>query len=256
MTTTLHRFGAALGRLLHGPDRVEVSVSADGPHGEIGVPRDGDGVWEVVTAGGRPCLAPDDSSHYLYFTLPAEFLARAAEHRGGIWLDVEYLGDRFGLFRVHYASTDPTAPVEGLYKVAEQRWRSEAAGLRRFRRGLFPLPDFDPGRTQNLGASFRVEFRQEVLVSRVTATLAPPADAGAFALVAPLPELRKLPGRFYPINYLFIEITNACNFKCTWCPDEVMGRRRGFMKKEKVFRLLDEIAGKKGWLGPIYPVKL
>ena len=39
----------------------------------------------------------------------------------------------------------------------------------------------------------------------------------------PLPELRKLPGRFYPINYLFIEITNACNFKCTWCPDDDHG---------------------------------
>jgi radical SAM protein with 4Fe4S-binding SPASM domain len=35
-----------------------------------------------------------------------------------------------------------------------------------------------------------------------------------------------------------------------------MGRRRGFMKKERVFRLLDEIAEKKTWLGPLYPVKL
>ena len=65
-----------------------------------------------------------------------------------------------------------------------------------------------------------------------------------------------MPGRLYPINYLFIEITNACNFKCTWCPDDMMGRRRGFMKKEKVFRILDEIAAKRSWLGPIYPVKL
>ena len=65
-----------------------------------------------------------------------------------------------------------------------------------------------------------------------------------------------MPGRFYPINYLFVEITNACNFKCTWCPDEIMGRRRGFMKKERVFRLLDEIAEKRAWLGPLYPVKL
>ena len=65
-----------------------------------------------------------------------------------------------------------------------------------------------------------------------------------------------MPGRFYPINYLFIEITNACNFKCTWCPDDIMGRRRGFMKKEKVFRILDEIAAKRSWLGPLYPVKL
>jgi radical SAM protein with 4Fe4S-binding SPASM domain len=35
-----------------------------------------------------------------------------------------------------------------------------------------------------------------------------------------------------------------------------MERRRGFMKKEKVFRLLDEIAEKKAVLGPLYPVKL
>jgi len=279
MTTALHRFGSALGRLIHGADRAQLLVGPQGPHGGIGAPRGGDGVWEVVTAGGRPCLAPDESSHYVYFTLPAELLARAAARGGsarageppqlksergftprerdaGLWLDVEYFGDRYGLFRVHYASTDRGAPVDGLYKPAVQRWRSDAAGLRRFRRALFPLPDFDPGRTQNQGASFRVEFRQEVLIAKVTATLAPPADAGDFALVAPLPELKKLPGRFYPINYLFIEITNACNFKCTWCPDEIMGRRRGFMKKEKVFRLLDEIAGKRSWLGPIFPVKL
>ena len=35
-----------------------------------------------------------------------------------------------------------------------------------------------------------------------------------------------------------------------------MDRRRGFMKKEKVFRILDEIAAKRSWLGPLYPVKL
>ena len=256
MTTALNRFGHALGRLLHGSDRAEMTVSPTGPRGDLGVPRGGDGGWEVVTAGGRPCLTPDESSHYLYFTPPAEFLTRAAEHGEGVWLEVEYFGDRYGLFRVQYASTDGTAPVDGLYKPAEQRWRSDAAGLRRFRRALFPLPDFDPGRTQNQGASFRVEFRREVLIARVTATLGPPADADAFGLTAPLPELRKMPGRFYPINYLFIEITNACNFKCTWCPDEIMGRRRGFMKKEKVLRLLDEIAAKKSWLGPLYPVKL
>jgi MoaA/NifB/PqqE/SkfB family radical SAM enzyme len=256
MTTALHRFGNALGRLIHGADRAQLVVGPQGPRGDLGAPRGGDGVWEVVTAGGRPCLAPDESSHYLYFTLPPELLARAAERGQGLWLDVEYFGDRYGLFRVQYASTDRAAPVDGLYQPAEQRWRGEAAGLRRFRRALFPLPDFDPGRTQNQGASFRVEFRQEVLISSVTATFAPPADASDFALVAPLPELKKLPGRFYPINYLFIEITNACNFKCTWCPDEIMGRRRGFMKKEKVFRLLDEIAGKRSWLGPIFPVKL
>jgi MoaA/NifB/PqqE/SkfB family radical SAM enzyme len=90
----------------------------------------------------------------------------------------------------------------------------------------------------------------------VAVTLQPPDGLEALRALAPLPELRKMPGRFYPINYLFIEITNACNFKCTWCPDDIMGRKRGFMKKQKVFRLLEEIASKKGWLGPLYPVKL
>jgi len=253
VTTVLSRLGSALGRLVHGGDAAEMRVGPGGPTGEIRVPREGDGVWEVRTVQGRPCLSPDDRSYYLYFVLPPELKARA---RAGLWLDVEYLGDRFGQFRVQYASTDRGAEFEGLYKSAEQRWDGDAAGLRRFRRALFPLPDFDPARTQNQDASFRIEFRREVLITRLTATLAPPADAEAFTLVAPLPDLRKMPGRFYPINYLFIEITNACNFKCTWCPDDIMGRRRGFMKKEKVFRILDEIGQKRGWLGPLYPVKL
>jgi MoaA/NifB/PqqE/SkfB family radical SAM enzyme len=93
-------------------------------------------------------------------------------------------------------------------------------------------------------------------VSGLRAALAPPPDAAAFDRVAPLPELRKLPGRFYPINYLFVEITNACNFKCTWCPDEIMDRRRGFMSKTKAFRIFDEVAEKRPFLGPLYPVKL
>jgi radical SAM protein with 4Fe4S-binding SPASM domain len=253
VSSVLSRIGSALGRLVHGGESAEMRVGPGGPLGDLAVPREGDGVWEVRTAQGRPCLTPDDRSYYLYFVLPAELRGRA---KGGLWVEVEYLGDRFGQFRVQYASTDAAAEHGGLYKPAEQRWDGDAAGLRRFRRALFPLPDFDPGRTQNQGASFRIEFRREVLVTRVTATLAPPADAAAFARVAPLPDLRKMPGRLYPINYLFIEITNACNFKCTWCPDDIMGRRRGFMKKEKVFRILDEIADKRAWMGPLYPVKL
>jgi MoaA/NifB/PqqE/SkfB family radical SAM enzyme len=239
--------------MLHGPDQLELTVGVDGPHGPITVPRDADGIWEVRDVQGRSCLAPDERSHYVYFVLPAEFLARA---RRGLWLDVEYFGDRYAPFRIQYASSDPSAEFDGLYKPAEQRWSDDAVGLRRFRRALFALPDFAPGRTQNLGASFRIEFRSEVLVSRLVVSREAPADAAAFPVVAPLPELKKMPGRFYPINYLFIEITNACNFKCTWCPDDIMGRRRGFMKKEKVFRILDEVAQKHSWLGPLYPVKL
>jgi radical SAM protein with 4Fe4S-binding SPASM domain len=253
MTAALKQLGNTLGRLIKGADRLEMRVMPEGPVGEVSVPRAADGVWEVERVQGRPCLRPDESSYYLYFVVPESFRARA---RRGLWLDVSYFGDRHGQFRVQYVSQDRGAPLDGLYQPAEQRWNGDAVGLRRFRRALFPLPDFDPTRTQNLGASFRMEFRSELLVSDLRVALEPPDDLPSFSLTAPLPDLRKLPGRFYPINYLFIEITNACNFKCTWCPDEIMDRRRGFMKKEKVFRILDEIAEKRAWLGPLYPVKL
>jgi MoaA/NifB/PqqE/SkfB family radical SAM enzyme len=248
----LVRLAGAVDRLL-GRDAVGVEATAQGPIGEIGVANAGDGRHELVQAMGRPCLRPDEGSHYLYFTLPAEFRARATR---GLWVEVEYLGERFGEFRLQYASQDRAAEFGGLYKSAEQRFVPGDLGLRRFRCALFPLPDFDPHGLQNHGASFRLEFRRELVVARLGASLRPPQDAARFSESAPLPELRKLPGRFYPINYLFIEITNACNFKCTWCPDEIMERRRGFMKKERAFRLLDELAAKRAWLGPLYPVKL
>ena len=253
MNATLARLGSGLGRLLRGPDRLEVEVGVEGPAGDFAVPSGGDGEWETTAVQGRACLRPTPSSYYLYAVLPEAFRRRAG---GGLWVEVEYFGPHYGEFRLQYASADRAGPWDGLYKAAEQRWQPGTAGLRRFRRAVFPLPDFDPERTQNLGASFRLEFRRELLVSHLAVGLDPPADLGAFPAVAPLPDLRKMPGRFYPINYLFVEITNACNFKCTWCPDEIMGRRRGFMKKERVFRILDEIAEKRSWLGPLYPVKL
>jgi hypothetical protein len=144
MSATLHRIGSALGRLLHGPDRLEAVVSADGPQGDLLVPSGGDGVWEVRTVQGRPCLTPDERSHYLYFQLPPAFRARATD---GLWVEVEYFGDRFAQFRVQYASTDSAAEHGGLYKAAPQRWDGDAAGLSRFRTAAFPLPDFDPERT-------------------------------------------------------------------------------------------------------------
>jgi len=253
VNATLARLGSGLGRLLRSRDRLEVEVGLAGPAGDFAVPSEGDGAWETAVVQGRPCLRPTESAYYLYCTLPEAFRQRAG---AGLWVEVEYYGSRYGEFRLQYASTDRDEAMDGLYKPAEQRWQPEAAGLSRFRRAVFPLPDFDPGRTQNQGASFRLEFRRELLVSRLAVSLAPPPDLEAFPAVAPLAELRKMPGRHYPINYLFVEITNACNFKCTWCPDAIMGRRRGFMKKERVFRLLDEIAEKRVWLGPLYPVKL
>jgi MoaA/NifB/PqqE/SkfB family radical SAM enzyme len=242
-----------LARLLGAPESLELRVGPAGPEGDFTVPSGHDGVYEVTTAGGRPCLRPAESSYYLYCALPEAFRRRA---KRGVHVEVEYYGARHGEFRLQYASTDPAATENGVYKAAEQRWQPDAVGLRRFRRAVFPLPDFDPTRTQNLGASFRFEFRRELLLHRVSVSLAPPADLASFPATAPAVDLLKLPGRFYPIDYLFIEITNACNFKCTWCPDEIMGRRRGFMKKERVFQVVDEIAEKRSWLGPLFPVKL
>jgi radical SAM protein with 4Fe4S-binding SPASM domain len=254
VTTALHRLTSALDRLFGGsPAAVGLAVLPGGPVGEIGVPRGGDGIWEVRDVLGRPYLSPTESSQYIYCVLPPDFRKRV---QGGVWLEIEYLGSRYGGFRIQYASRDATVPpFDGLYKPAEQRW-SGTEGERVVRRALFPLPDFDPSRVQNNGASFRIEFRDEVLISAVRASLEEPSDLSAFPLVAPLPELKKLPGRFYPINYLFVEITNACNFKCTWCPDEIMDRHRGFMTKEKMFGILEEVAAKKPWLGPLFPVKL
>ncbi len=48
-----------------------------------------------------------------------------------------------------------------------------------------------------------------------------------------------LPDRFQRIH---IELTNKCNFSCTFCPDAIMNRNRGFMEKETAFKILDEIA--------------
>jgi radical SAM protein with 4Fe4S-binding SPASM domain len=253
LNATLARLGGGLSRFFGGPSELEVVVGREGPRGQIDVPSGGDGVWRLVERQGRSCLAPDETSYYVYFSLPGDFRRRAS---AGLWIEIEYYGSRFGEFRLQYSSTVPDGPVEGLYRSAEQRWTPGDAGLLRFRKALFVLPDFDASRTQHHGASFRLEFRSELLVSGVRARLEPPRGVEGYPAVAPLPELKKMPGRFYPINYLFVEITNACNFKCTWCPDEVMDRRRGFMKKEKVFRLLDEVGEKRSWLGPIFPVKL
>ena len=234
-------------------DSLELTVGPDGPSGKISVPSDGDGVWEIATIDGRACLVPNESSHYIYFVLPDDFLGSV---EGDLWLEVDYVGHHYAEFRVQYVSNDRSVPPDGLYNTAEQRWSGEASGHDSVRRAVFHLEDFDPARRQNLEACFRVEFRRDVRITRLEVLKDAPSSLDELPTVAPLPELRKMPGRLYPLDYLFIEITNACNFKCTWCPDEIMDRRRGFMKKERAFGLLDEVADKRSLLGPIYPVKL
>jgi len=53
-----------------------------------------------------------------------------------------------------------------------------------------------------------------------------------------------------------VELTNLCNFHCTFCPDEIMERPRGMMAFEEACRIFDEMARIKNRLGPLYPVKL
>ncbi len=185
MNVALARLGDSLSRLLRGPDRLVVEVGPEGPAGDFAVPSAGDGEWETTIVQGRACLRPTESSYYLYGVLPEAFRRRAT---AGAWVEVEYFGPHHGEFRLQYASVDRTQPWDGLYKAAEQRFQPEAMGLRRFRRAVFHLPDFDPGRTQNEGASFRLEFRRELLVSRMAVALEPPRTSSASRRWPPCPS--------------------------------------------------------------------
>ncbi|NJL98049.1 MAG: radical SAM protein [Synechococcaceae cyanobacterium SM2_3_2] len=46
------------------------------------------------------------------------------------------------------------------------------------------------------------------------------------------------------LDRLHIEVTNVCNFKCEFCPDAIMGRKRGHMDLGLLERLLDELAAR------------
>lgn len=44
-----------------------------------------------------------------------------------------------------------------------------------------------------------------------------------------------------PLDRLHIELTNVCNFKCDFCPDAIMNRRRGHMDLALLKQILDEV---------------
>ncbi|RZM76556.1 radical SAM/SPASM domain-containing protein [Leptolyngbya iicbica] len=44
------------------------------------------------------------------------------------------------------------------------------------------------------------------------------------------------------LDRLHIEVTNVCNFKCEFCPDAIMARRRGHMSFELLEKVLTEVA--------------
>jgi radical SAM protein with 4Fe4S-binding SPASM domain len=214
---------------------------------------EGDGRYSIVERGGRAAVTPERWAQYLYFRLAGELRERL---RSRAVIEVDYFGRSFATFRLQYVSRDPSAPYGGLYKEATQLWDGIEEGEPRWKRALFVIEDFDPGRFQNVEASFRLELRQDFQIGRVAVSEEPPSGVDSFPAVAPLPSIRKSPDRVYPIWWLFVEITNLCNFHCTFCPDEIMERQRGMMPFEDACRIFDQVAREKNRLGPLYPVKL
>lgn len=258
MATVFDRVGALLGRkseartvLTVEPDRVaQVVKSADG---SLRLANEGDGRYDLVKLEDRVGATPDRRSQYLYLLLSAELRDKLAER---LVIEIEYYGKAFATFRLQYSSTDPSAPYHGLYKEAEQFWTGEETAEPTWKKCLFVIEEFEPARFQNLDASFRLELRQDFHVSRIAVSAELPEDADKFSVKAPLPSLRKSPDRVYPIWWLFVELTNVCNFHCTFCPDEIMERKRGMMDFDEARRIFDMIAKDRQRIGPLYPVKL
>ncbi|MEE8429782.1 MAG: radical SAM protein, partial [Candidatus Desulfatibia sp.] len=50
-------------------------------------------------------------------------------------------------------------------------------------------------------------------------------------------------GRYvhFPIQRVHLELTNACNFDCTFCPKRLMTRKYGFMETPFAKRIIDQI---------------
>lgn len=214
---------------------------------------EGDGRYDIVDKGGRAAVTPEAWSQYLYFWVHPELRERLAARAV---IEVDYYGTSFAPFRLQYVSTDRGAPYDGIYKEAEQRWDGVTLEEPGWKKALFIIDDFDPSRVQNVDASFRMEIRQDFHVGRVAVSSEALDDLAAFPEVAPLPTIRKSPDRVYPIWWLFVEITNLCNFHCTFCPDEIMERNRGMMDYEDACKIFDQVAREKNRLGPLYPVKL
>ncbi|MEL7053316.1 MAG: radical SAM protein, partial [Cyanobacteria bacterium J06588_5] len=46
----------------------------------------------------------------------------------------------------------------------------------------------------------------------------------------------------YRLERIHLEVTNVCNFKCEFCPDAIMERKRGHMDIALLEKALDDIA--------------
>ena len=61
------------------------------------------------------------------------------------------------------------------------------------------------------------------------------------------PAVKKFPGHYgelvkLPLQRIHIELTNVCNFDCTFCPKQEMTRHYEYMDFERVCGIIDEIA--------------
>lgn len=226
------------------------SVTSDGG---LSIVNEGDGCYQIVDRAGRSAATPQAWSQYLYFRL-SERLRK--DLLSPVVVELDYFGVGFGSFRLQYVSVDRSAPYEGVYKEAQQLWDGVDNEKPAWKRARFLLTDFDKTRLQNVDASFRLELRQDFYISRIGVSSEVLSSDTNLTHLAPLPSIRKSPERVYPIWWLFVEITNLCNFHCTFCPDEIMERKRGIMSFEDVCKIFDQVACEKSRLGPLYPIKL
>ncbi|MFQ5717597.1 MAG: radical SAM protein, partial [Nitrospinales bacterium] len=62
-----------------------------------------------------------------------------------------------------------------------------------------------------------------------------------------LPSRKAVYGRIaelarFPLQRIHIELTNVCNFDCTFCPKQEMTRKYEYMDYERVTAIVDEVA--------------
>ncbi|MFQ5671390.1 MAG: radical SAM/SPASM domain-containing protein [Acidobacteriota bacterium] len=89
-----------------------------------------------------------------------------------------------------------------------------------------------------------VEGLAAAAATPVPAFLPPPNPAPA---LAPVPAVKTVPGRIgelvrFPLKRIHIELTNVCNFDCTFCPKQNMTRKYAYMDAGVAFRIIDQIA--------------
>ncbi|MFQ5720565.1 MAG: radical SAM/SPASM domain-containing protein [Acidobacteriota bacterium] len=96
------------------------------------------------------------------------------------------------------------------------------------------------------------EATQESAAAARAATAAGPATAfwpspATAPLLAPVAPVKTVPGRIgalvrFPLKRIHIELTNVCNFDCTFCPKPTMARKFAYMDAGVACSIIDQIA--------------